>query len=74
MGMNEKRFFNKTIIPQCKYCKNGQILGNGDEVFCLKKGIMSASDGCRGYKYDVLKREPKIKTIADGYKAEDFEL
>lgn len=72
--MSDKKFYDKTIPPACIYCKNGQALGDGSEVFCKNKGIMSANDSCRAYKYDVLKRVPKIISIANGYKVEDFKL
>ena len=73
-NMSDKKFFDKTIPSSCGYCLNGQVLGNGKEVFCMKKGIMSANDSCSSYDYDALKRIPKIRVVAGDYKDEDFKL
>lgn len=72
--MNNKKFFDNTITPACAYCVHGQSISGGKESFCLKKGIVDATDSCRRFKYDVLKRIPHSDTISKNYSAEDFKL
>ena len=72
--MNNGKFFNKKISPACNICKNGRIISGGKEVFCLKKGIMSATDSCRFYKYDVLKRELTTNGISRDFNPEDMKI
>ena len=67
-------FFNKNIPAACEYCKNGTAFSGGKEIFCKKKGVVEPQFSCRSYKYDVLKREPKPKTISTNYSPEDFKL
>lgn len=73
-NMKNGKFFKKDIPPACAYCKYGRAISGGSEVFCLKKGIMSAYERCRAYKYDVLKREPGVEAIAKDYDPADFIL
>jgi hypothetical protein len=72
--MFNKKYFNKDIIPQCIYCKVGKPILGGSEVLCIKHGIMLPTDSCRSYKYDPLKREPKIKTFSKDYDPKDLKL
>lgn len=72
--MKDSKFFDKTIAPACAYCKNGRPISGGKEVFCRKKGLVPPNDSCRAYKYDVLKRDPKVKIIGKDYVPEDFVL
>ena len=67
--------FQKDIEPRCAYCKKGARLED-DRVMCLKKGIVSASGSCRGFRYDPLKRVPPKPLHADfsKLKDEDFVL
>ena len=72
--MSDKKYYSKNIPPACAYCANGRALSGGEEIFCMKKGIVSSGDSCRSYKYDVLKRIPAVKDIGRDYKDEDFKL
>ena len=47
----------KEIEPQCSYCSRGRNL-NGEEVVCVKHGVVSADFACRAFSYDPLKRIP----------------
>lgn len=49
--------FQKDIQPRCAYCKRG-VTVDGDQVMCVKKGLVSPADSCRRFKYDPLKRTP----------------
>ena len=68
------KFFSKDIRKACLWCIHGRKSEYTDEVFCVKRGITSAEDYCRKYKYDPLKRTPEVQTIDKDYKAEDFSL
>lgn len=72
--MNNKKFFQSDINPACAYCGHGRTISGGKEVFCLKKGIVAASDNCRSFKYDVLKRKPQSVNMPKSYSNEDFNL
>ncbi len=49
--------FRKKIEKSCTYCAHaGKI--NDDTYLCVKKGVVSACDRCRKFKYDPLKRVP----------------
>ena len=72
--MSDGKFFDKSISPMCAYCRYGKPLSGGEEVFCVKKGLVDPFDACRKYKYDPLKRVPKPKDIGRAYRPEDFKL
>ena len=67
--------FDKKIEPSCSYCEFGVLIGD-NEIICEKKGIMTASDSCRKFSYDPLRREPpKPVTLDTGrVSEEDFIL
>ena len=67
--------FQKEIEPRCAYCAKGRELEEG-KVACPKKGVMSAGDHCRAFRYDPLKRVPPrpTKLSTEGLKDEDFTL
>ena len=67
--------FEKDMDPRCAYCKRGALLDEG-RVMCLRKGIVSAGDSCRKFRYDPLKRVPPKPVKADfsRLKDEDFTL
>lgn len=53
------------IEKHCKYCEKASALHDSDTMLCEKKGIVNASQKCRSFRYDPLKREPKIKKSPD---------
>lgn len=67
--------FQKDIDPRCAYCRRGTPL-DGGRVICVKKGVVSSSGSCRGFRYDPLKRTPPkpVKADFDRFKDEDFTL
>ncbi len=67
--------YQKKIEPRCEYCSRATALGDG-EAICLKKGVVSAGDHCRAFRYDPLKRTPPrpASLKLDGLKEEDFVL
>ncbi|MBQ7599807.1 MAG: hypothetical protein IJU57_03930 [Clostridia bacterium] len=43
----------------CKYCEEARTLSDPDTMLCSAKGVISASECCRKFRYDPLKRTPK---------------
>ena len=72
--MADKKHFDKKISPACAYCLHGRWLSGGEEIFCIKRGITLPNDACRSYRYDPLKRVPKIKDFGRDYDPSDFKL
>lgn len=72
--MSDKKHFDQGLPKACAYCINGVAFSGGAEIFCRKKGVVEPFDNCRSYKYDPLKRTPKVKDIGRDYKPEDFKL
>ena len=50
--------FDRNIEPCCAYCRFGLDMG-GDEVACVKHGIMTATGCCRMFSYEPTKRVPE---------------
>ncbi|MBR3998640.1 MAG: hypothetical protein IKI93_09910 [Clostridia bacterium] len=48
------------IEKYCKYCEKAKTLSDPDRMLCEKRGIVSAGYSCRLFRYDPLKRTPKI--------------
>ena len=44
----------------CAYCEKATPLETGD-MLCRKKGVVADTYCCRGFKFDILKHEPKRK-------------
>jgi len=67
--------FYKNIEPYCVYCRYGTSMG-GNEVICIKRGVMANTGSCGAFIYEPTKREPETYPVLNitGLKAEDFEL
>lgn len=67
--------FEKKIDPRCAYCQKCAPL-DGEQVMCIKKGVVSAGGHCRSFRYDPLKRVPPRPAVPDfsRLKDEDFSL
>ncbi|MEE1280127.1 MAG: hypothetical protein UHH95_04775 [Oscillospiraceae bacterium] len=68
------KLFGKKVEPACLYCRHGRANGEGDRVFCSKKGIVSAVNSCRRFDYDPLKRVPKKAVLSTDLTEKDFEI
>lgn len=70
-----KNLFNKkSISASCSYCTYGKLSPNGENVLCLKKGLVDKDFACKKYKYDPLKRQPRRPRELEQFDAEDFSL
>jgi len=67
--------FQKGIEPRCAYCTRGATLEE-DKILCPKKGVVSAGESCRWFRYDPLRRVPPRPVSMDFSKLrdEDFRL
>ena len=67
--------FRKKIDRSCSYCLYGADLDD-DKILCSKKGVKTAEDKCRKFKYDPCKRiPPKAKALDfSKYDKEDYSL
>ena len=67
--------FRKDIDPRCAYCARGSRI-NEEQVACVKRGVVPASDRCGAFKYDPLKRVPPrpAKLDASRLSDDDFKL
>lgn len=70
----KKLIFSKKNEKYCMHCRYGKYLEYSDEVFCSKKGFVNKFSKCIKYKYDPLKRMPKVNDINTEFKSEDFSL
>ena len=70
----KKKFFNKDIEPRCEYCLNARVFSSEDYMLCKYKVVVYKENKCRKYKYDVLKRTPKVTKLSDDYSSDDFVL
>lgn len=70
-----QKVINQNRTPACTYCKYGREAPIGDEILCIKQGIMRPSSSCKKFKYDILKRKPAPapKLKAD-HRPEEFQL
>ena len=69
------KIFNKNIEAQCSLCEYGSVAENGSSVLCRKVGgVMQPYSKCKKFKYDPLKREPRVITLQNDFSKEDFSL
>ena len=69
-----KRFFGKNIVPACAYCERGVPSEGENTILCLRYGVTSPYFKCRRFRYDPLRRIPKIPPPLPTFSLEDFTL
>lgn len=70
-----RNLFKKDIDPQCAYCEHGTTTADKGTVICKKQGaVMQSYSKCKKFKYDPLKREPKVIALTNTFTKEDFSL
>lgn len=72
--MNKKLVNGKDYPASCAYCESGRLSPGGVSVLCVRRGIVSPDGKCRRFRYDPLKREPKLPLSAPKADASDFEF
>lgn len=71
--MNKKLINDKTE-PSCMYCEYGRVSPGKVSVLCLRKGVVATDSSCRKFRYDPLKREPRVAPEPEKANAEDYEF
>jgi len=56
--------FRKKIERSCSYCAYGTKI-DGDQVLCIKKGVVPLEGKCRKFSYDPCKRVPARPKAVD---------
>ncbi len=67
-----KNLFNKKISPLCEYCHTGEKSLDNETILCINSGVVDPSYHCKKFKYDPLKRVPKINSHSNRFKKENF--
>ncbi len=62
------------VAPKCEYCKHGKLSSDGENILCIKKGVLSRDFSCKKFSYDPLKRIPRELPPLPEFSPEDFEL
>lgn len=58
----------------CAICAHGTKAADSEMILCSKKGVLSPDYKCRKFKYDPLRRVPKMMPSLPEYTFEDFKL
>lgn len=69
-----KAIFDASVEPKCRYCLSGMTAADGESVLCPKKGVCDPDGSCKKYRYDPLKREPRLPAPQMDFSEEDFSL
>ena len=69
-----KNLFDKKISPSCEYCHIGKKFLDDGTILCVNSGVVDPSYHCKKFKYDPLKRIPKIRAYSSDLDKEDFML
>lgn len=72
--MKNKLLKGKNISPSCSYCEHGRLSPDGENVLCIKKGVMDKDSFCKKFSYDILKRQPKRPMALTKFDEKDFSL
>ena len=72
--MATERLFGNEISPACQYCANGFARSEGEQVLCMKRGVVPPDYSCRKFRYDPLLRVPPRPLPLEKYETADFEL
>lgn len=67
----EEALFGAAITPNCAYCQNSTVAQG--EVRC-RIGQIAENESCKRYRYDPLRRAPKVRPKLGTFTAKDFEL
>lgn len=70
----KKAIINKDIPKSCDHCFFGKKSTAFNLILCKFRGPVSEDSFCGKYKYDPLKRTPKMTNKLPTFKAEDFSL
>ncbi|MBP3329289.1 MAG: hypothetical protein J6L89_00490 [Clostridia bacterium] len=58
----------------CAICAHGKKAADSDMILCSKKGVLQPDYKCRKFKYDPLRRQPRLMPTLPEYTFDDFKL
>lgn len=65
--------FRKRTPKSCSYCQHGTKL-DGEQVLCIKKGVVPIPGKCRKFRYDPCKRIPPKPKAPDFSRFDDTDF
>ncbi len=57
-SFGKTKYFDSNITPKCAYCQSGTRTQDGDNIKCIKNGLVSPDHSCGKFAYSPLKRVP----------------
>ena len=67
--MAKRSMYEAGVERSCAFCELGTVIVRSSkeatDVICEKHGIVRKDYVCRSFRYDLLKREPREKTISE---------
>ena len=67
--MFKRSMHEAEIEKSCAFCEFGTVIAlsskEATDVICEKHGIVPKDHVCRSFRYDLLKREPQKKPLAE---------
>lgn len=67
-----QRLFNQDISPSCAYCRNN-LTPSGEPTCRLGRSFPDSGE-CKGFLYDPLLREPKVRPAPAAPEPKDLKL
>lgn len=67
------KLYGQNITPSCEICERSKISAD-NTLSCSIKGAVLQTDKCRRFKYDPLKREPRLPKELESFDNDDFSL
>lgn len=67
------KLYGQNITPSCEICEHSKTDEN-QNLTCHIKGTVLPTDKCRRFRYDPLKREPRLPKELESFDNDDFSL
>ena len=69
-----RKLYGQGVPRACSHCFFGVPAQRGGQILWIKKGIVAPDFKCRKYKYDPLRRIPRVQPEPEQYDPADFSL
>lgn len=70
----KSKYFNNRIAPACEYCEHGRNASDFKMILCSIKGVVSPYFRCNKFKYNPIKRVPKLMPALPQKDPREFSL
>lgn len=74
MKKMKNAFFNDDHTPSCALCARCRPAPTENEMLCMIRGVVSADQVCKRFRYDPFKREPREVVLSADLSPEDMKL